>query len=73
MELTETTNIAKHGMEDIEKTLRTVKDYASTVTEFIKKRPLAILLGAVAIGAVVALIDSRVQSSSKNVTKKVSN
>ena len=53
------------GADSIEDILQTVKGYAESATAFVKKRPVTILLGAVAIGAAVALIGTSMKSSKK--------
>ena len=47
---------------DIDDTLETVRGYARTANEFIRRRPVAVLLGAVAFGAIAALISAAIDS-----------
>ncbi len=59
------THAASSASDTIEDILESVKGYADTATEFVKKRPVTVLLGAVAIGAAVALASSSMRSSKK--------
>ena len=67
----DSTKEGKEGAEDfrIEDTLETVKGYAQTAAGFIKKRPVAILLGAVAVGAIAGAIALSVKAASTAVDK----
>jgi hypothetical protein len=46
-------------MEDVQGYIEDAKGYASSAISFVKARPIAFLLGAVAIGGVVALVVSQ--------------
>ncbi len=50
------------GFSDLEESLDTLKGYAHTASEFIKQRPVTVILAAVAIGATAALIGSSLKS-----------
>jgi hypothetical protein len=52
-------NFANIDMEDVEGAIENVKGYATSAINFVKARPIAFLLGAVAIGGVVALVVSQ--------------